>query len=114
MANPSGKWFHSRVVEWCAALVVLMGLALFHWPAHHDDPRQVTFTSHLGRRVADDPIIHAGETIVVAPDPSESSIHHESVIVSLPAKVPYSGDDALYYLRGYATGQAQYENGTLY
>ena len=70
----------------------------------------VTFRSHLGGKIANDPVVRLGQRLRVVPDPSEPTRQHESVVVILPKLTPYEGDKRIHYLRGYAVDNLSAHN----
>ena len=75
------------------------------------DHRAVTLVSHLGGSLDDDPELRLGEVLRVVPDENEPpSALKESVLIELPLKTPFTGDDEQLFLRGYAVRELSEHN----
>jgi hypothetical protein len=72
--------------------------------------RTVIFRSHLDGSLDDDPKVRVGERVQVAPAASEPTSKHDPILVKLPTRTPFTHDDELYYLRGFAVGQLSAQN----
>ncbi len=71
----------------------------------------VTLASHLNGPLDGDPVLALGQTVCVVPHASEPpSGRSESLVVTLPEDTPYSGQDELFFLRGYAIGKLSDHN----
>ena len=75
-----------------------------------DEIRTVTFSSHLAGTVESDPVVKPGQRIRLVPDANEITQKKETIVVQLPDRTPYDGDDEQYYLRGFAIGELSAHN----
>ncbi len=104
-------------MRWTLPLLLLLtpacSVPLSPAPAQATAPaiRDITLRSHLEGTLAGDPVLRPGERVRVIPAPTERFDGRARVVVDLPATVPYRGDEAQYYLRGYAIGSAAEVNG---
>ena len=75
-----------------------------------DEIRTVTFSSHLAGTVESDPVVKPGQRIRLVPDANEITQNKEAIVVQLPNRTPYDGDDEQNYLRGFAIGKLSAHN----